>query len=262
MEFRPAIRAKAASRFTLTAMQAVGLALILFGTLGDAGAAMFLKLDGINGESQDERHKEEIEVFSWNWGLASYITNTITRVTFQDLTLTKPTDRATPPLILATCNGRHLRNAVLTIEHPFSQQIFYRLNFTNVIVSHFAQAGASGGSATESFGLRFSAIQVEYTEPRSGAGYTAGWDLASNSGGGGTNQTPRMQADLTYTAGSNQVAIAWTSMPGATYRVSFSPSLTQPFTTYGTYPGSTNQETVITVPVTKVMEYFRVEQVP
>ena len=28
----------------------------------------FLKVDGIEGESQDSKHKGEIEVVSWSWG--------------------------------------------------------------------------------------------------------------------------------------------------------------------------------------------------
>ncbi|HEY7575111.1 MAG TPA: type VI secretion system tube protein Hcp, partial [Thermoanaerobaculia bacterium] len=28
----------------------------------------FLKIDGIEGESQDGKHKGEIDVLSWSWG--------------------------------------------------------------------------------------------------------------------------------------------------------------------------------------------------
>ena len=31
----------------------------------------FLKLDGINGESQDKTHKDEIDVLSWSWGASN-----------------------------------------------------------------------------------------------------------------------------------------------------------------------------------------------
>jgi type VI secretion system secreted protein Hcp len=31
---------------------------------------MFLKVDGIEGESQDEKHAKEIDVLSWSWGMS------------------------------------------------------------------------------------------------------------------------------------------------------------------------------------------------
>jgi type VI secretion system secreted protein Hcp len=31
--------------------------------------AIFLKIDGVPGESQDAKHKDEIDVLAWSWGL-------------------------------------------------------------------------------------------------------------------------------------------------------------------------------------------------
>ena len=31
---------------------------------------MFIKIDGIKGESADDKHKEEIDVLSWSWGMS------------------------------------------------------------------------------------------------------------------------------------------------------------------------------------------------
>ena len=33
-----------------------------------AAADYFIKFDGINGESVDAKHKDEIDVESWSWG--------------------------------------------------------------------------------------------------------------------------------------------------------------------------------------------------
>ena len=32
---------------------------------------MFLKLDGIKGESKDSKHSGEIEILAWSWGLSN-----------------------------------------------------------------------------------------------------------------------------------------------------------------------------------------------
>lgn len=31
---------------------------------------MFIKIDGIKGESTDDKHKDEIDVLSWSWGMS------------------------------------------------------------------------------------------------------------------------------------------------------------------------------------------------
>ena len=32
---------------------------------------MFLKIDGIKGESQDKKHKDQIDLMSWSWGASN-----------------------------------------------------------------------------------------------------------------------------------------------------------------------------------------------
>ena len=32
---------------------------------------MFLKLDGVNGESKDKTHKLDIDVLAWSWGMSN-----------------------------------------------------------------------------------------------------------------------------------------------------------------------------------------------
>ena len=82
--------------------------------------AVFLKLDGIEGESRDARHAKEIDVTSWSLG----VTNAGSghggggggggggagRATFTDLSVSKLVDRASPALMLAVASGRHVRS--------------------------------------------------------------------------------------------------------------------------------------------------------
>ena len=83
--------------------------------------AVFLKLDGIEGESRDVRHAKEIDVTSWSLG----VTNAGSghggggggagRATFTDLSVSKLVDKASPALMLAVANGRHVRSGRLTV---------------------------------------------------------------------------------------------------------------------------------------------------
>jgi len=32
---------------------------------------MFIKIDTVDGEAQDSKHKKEIDVLTWSWGLSN-----------------------------------------------------------------------------------------------------------------------------------------------------------------------------------------------
>src|SRR5919201_674377 len=86
-----------------------------------ASVNYFLKIDGIGGESADDKHKGEIDILSFSWGA----TNSSSagsggsgagtgKATFQDIHFTKLIDKATPILLSSCASGKHLDNAVLT----------------------------------------------------------------------------------------------------------------------------------------------------
>ena len=68
-------------------------------------ADIFAKLGDIKGESTDDKHKDEVEVLSYSWG----VTNTahigsgggggVGRATFQDLSIVHKIDKASPQLL-------------------------------------------------------------------------------------------------------------------------------------------------------------------
>ena len=73
---------------------------------------IFLKIDGLKGESVDNSHKDEIDVLDWKWGLEQTGTAHIGmgggagKVRVKDLFVTKHVDKATPELFKACCNGK------------------------------------------------------------------------------------------------------------------------------------------------------------
>ena len=85
---------------------------------------MFLKLDGIKGESVDSKHKDEIAVLAWSWGMSNSGSAHLGsgggsgKVNVQDLSLTKYIDVSTPDLMLSSCNGKHIAKAQLTVRRP------------------------------------------------------------------------------------------------------------------------------------------------
>ena len=79
---------------------------------------IFAKLGDIKGESLDNKHKDEIEVLSWSWG----VTNAVTvagrhpgQGEFQtDLSFTHKIDKASPVLMQACATGVHIKEATIT----------------------------------------------------------------------------------------------------------------------------------------------------
>jgi type VI secretion system secreted protein Hcp len=135
----------------------------------------FLKLDGIDGESQDAQHKGEIEVLSWSWG-ASQVSSgsgahSASRPCSQDISFTKYFDKASPRLMSAVVMGTLIPKAVLTARKSGSQQQFLKFELTNVMVTSY-HTGGSGGDVlpTEQISMQFQTFVVEYTPQLPGGG--------------------------------------------------------------------------------------------
>jgi type VI secretion system secreted protein Hcp len=151
----------------------------------------FLKIDGIEGESKDAKHKNEIELESFSWGE----TNSgaagrgggggAGKVSMQDLVVMTRTSKASPQLLLACASGQHFKSATLTVRKSGKgQQEFLVYRFSDVLVSSYQTGGSAGSdSPNDSAALNFAKIEVEY-RPQSASGkldpVKAGWDVKAN----------------------------------------------------------------------------------
>src|SRR5258708_34381438 len=79
----------------------------------------FLKIDGIDGESSDAKHKGEIDLQSWGFGafqsgtMHSGVGGGAGKVSIQDAHFGTQVGKASPKLLFACSNGPHIRKAVL-----------------------------------------------------------------------------------------------------------------------------------------------------
>jgi len=102
---------------------------------------MFLKLAGIAGESDDARHKDEIDVLAWSWGVSEAHEGqtgagaSAGKPNFQDLAIKKLVDLASPLLLAATATGSHISDAVLTVRRAGTLQDFLVIRMKNVLVT-------------------------------------------------------------------------------------------------------------------------------
>jgi type VI secretion system secreted protein Hcp len=83
-------------------------------------ADIFAKLGDIKGESQDSKHKDEVEVLSWSWGVSRSDAGSSTggagsgKASFHDFNFTHHVDKASPNLLRACATGEHIKEATIT----------------------------------------------------------------------------------------------------------------------------------------------------
>jgi type VI secretion system secreted protein Hcp len=157
-----------------------------------AAVDYFLKIDGIDGESSDDKHKGEIDVLSFSWGSTnSGVSATgggggAGKVDMGDFHFTMAVNKATPKLMLACASGQHFKTAVLVCRKAGGeQQEYHKVTMSDVLVSSYQTGGSAGEIVpTEQFALNFAKIEYEYKPQKADgsldAAVKAGWDLKAN----------------------------------------------------------------------------------
>ena len=133
-------------------------------------SSIFARIGTIEGESRDARHKGQIEVLSWAWGLsqlagAGHGTGAGTgKVTFHDLTFTHHVDKASPSLMKACATGVHLKDATITVRRAGKgQQEYLVVTMSDVLVTNVSTSVSAADDATaESVALTFAKVDLEY----------------------------------------------------------------------------------------------------
>jgi type VI secretion system secreted protein Hcp len=153
---------------------------------------MFLKIDGIDGESRDDKHKNEIEIESYSMGVANSGSgggNTGSgNALVQDIQLAMVVNKASPNLFLACCTGKHFANAWLYVRKAGENPLEYEtIKLTDVFVSSFAKTtDKAGPMATDSVSLNFAKIEYTYkpqnADGSAAAGVTKTYDVKANRG--------------------------------------------------------------------------------
>ena len=157
---------------------------------------MFLKVRGVTGETADTKHKGEIEVVSWSWGLHSPTSigtgQAVGAVSVNELRIVKRIDLSSVTLMRflrdnATIEpgdlGNHVTaSALLTVRKAGdggSQFEYLRIELDNVRVTSSRVEATQGGGLTdkpevlESVSFTFSKVRVSYT-PQSSTGGAGG----------------------------------------------------------------------------------------
>ncbi|MBZ5675110.1 MAG: type VI secretion system tube protein Hcp [Acidobacteriia bacterium] len=156
----------------------------------------FLKLtNGIDGESTDDKHKGEIEIDSWSWGVAqsgagqrSGTTGSgAGKASFQDIHFVSKVNKASPKLFLACATGQHIDEVNLAVRKAGgAQQEYLKIKLTQVLVSsyHLGGSGHTEVAPTEQYSLNYAKVEFHYT-PQDAKGnmmseVIGGYDVSAN----------------------------------------------------------------------------------
>ena len=160
-------------------------------------ADIFAKIGDIKAESTDAKHKDEIEVLSFSWGVTNPAHpggggggGAAGKATFQDLSIVHRIDKASPQLLRACATGKHLPDATLTHRKAGKgQQEYLIVKMNDVIVTGVVHSGTAGpdNATSETVSMAFAKVDFEYKPQKQDGSLDAGlhfkYDIKGNKEG-------------------------------------------------------------------------------
>jgi type VI secretion system Hcp family effector len=133
-----------------------------------AAVDIFIKLDDVVGESQDNNHKGWINVQSFDVGasvpLAQGSGTPTGRTTCSPFHITKVVDKASPTLFTAAASGGHYNKGQLDVQrHDGNGVVYLKYELQDVFVSSVVDASDTGDTPMENVTFNFGKINVIYT---------------------------------------------------------------------------------------------------
>jgi len=173
----------------------------------------FLNIDGVKGESLDDKHKDWIELVGFGHQISQPVSQTVSsaggaatgRTQHGDFLVHKFVDAASPKLYEAASNGKHFAKAKIEVCRAGGSQVkFLEISLEEVMVSqiHIESPAAKGNGSTngattaaagptkvydlptESVSLNYGKIEWVYTQQKrkdgsGGGNVSAKYDLTA-----------------------------------------------------------------------------------
>jgi len=155
---------------------------------------MFLRIEGIKGESKDSKRTDHIQVLSWQWDVSQTGTAgsgtglTAGKVEHHDIEIRKLVDKASPILYKFCCSGDHIASADLYVRKAAggTEALEYIvLHFEDLVITGFTLGGQPQADQIEEVvKLNYAKVHITYTpQDNKGQGMPpvlAGWNLQEN----------------------------------------------------------------------------------
>jgi type VI secretion system secreted protein Hcp len=149
---------------------------------------IFAKIGTIKGESPDAKHKDEIEVLSYSWGVQQTlgpVDEGSGKANFQDFTIVHRIDKSTPALMLACATGSHFKDATITHRKSGKEPLEYLIiKMDDLIITGVTHGGDTTGPGSETVTLSFAKVDLEYRAQKQDGTLDAGihfkYDIKGN----------------------------------------------------------------------------------
>ena len=144
--------------------------------------SIFARIGTIKGESQDAKHKDQIEILSWSWGVSQSSAmahgggGAEGKASFQDFNFIHHVDKASPVLMKACATGEHVKDATITVRKAGAGQNDYLIiTMTDLLVTSVSTSvSAEGATTIESVLLAFAKVDLEYKPQKPNGSLDAG----------------------------------------------------------------------------------------
>jgi type VI secretion system secreted protein Hcp len=155
----------------------------------------YLQLGEIKGESQDDKHKNWIEVHNVTWGVSQPRATAVStagghtsgKADVHEVIFDKLADLASPVLFQTCAAGKTIAKAKFEFfraDGDGSRVKYFEIELENVMLSNVLPASGNGGVITEKVHLASSRFKCTYTQQKisggAGGSTAGGWDSAAN----------------------------------------------------------------------------------
>jgi len=153
---------------------------------------IYIKLKGIDGESQDSQHKGWIEVLNFSYGVSQSSSTHIGggggvgKANFDALSFSHYVDKASPNLFMYCAAGKHIDEVILSCcKVGDGSKEYMKVTMNDVLVTGVSLSGGNSETqVTESISMSYSKIRVEVkAQKKDGsmdAAVTGTWNVKEN----------------------------------------------------------------------------------
>lgn len=153
---------------------------------------MFMRVEGVNGESKDSNHKDWSDIRSFAWGatqpgnMVSGGGGGVGKASFNDLQVVARIDKAAPSVLKNCASGKHLSKVEVSICKAGGSQIEYtRITLDEVLVTSVQySADPETESVLVQYGFQAAKVKQQYWEQTDkggkGAESVLAWNIKEN----------------------------------------------------------------------------------
>ncbi|MBJ7312876.1 Hcp family type VI secretion system effector [Rugamonas sp. CCM 8940] len=156
---------------------------------------VYLQIDGIKGESADDKHRGWIECRSVSWEVVQPRSATAStggghtngRCEHGDIVFSKISDLATPVLLQSCSSGKTIPRAkfeFLRADGQGQRITYFEIELENILIGDVIPALREGSILSEHVGLKYAKVRWKYTQQKiagGASGSTVGsWNLSTN----------------------------------------------------------------------------------